>query len=532
MARPKTNKKKCIIKSYAKLCKKLRRYPNILEFCEATPYTKDMIKHHVGSLKNLKQEARKFFPGKFSNILDDSIFNVAAVKALKTKVKKHKRFIITTAVTGCPVDSNFLKSINNYCKIKDAKMLVLIASDPAAKTYSDFVDSAIPRENIVVSDISLNSNIHINTIKISAKHIDPVTSLTRIGQRTGSFLYASPKQRLKYVATGNLRHSHAVMTTGAVTIPKYDTDRYMSNRTAHIAKYDHVMGAIIVEIEDDKYYHFRQVQADNDGSFIDLGKKYTTSSVEDCPPEAFVLGDWHSGETDPDVARCWKEISKLLKPKRILLHDVFNGMSINHHEERNIILRAQRANRGRLNLEEEFLGLIKDLNELTTWTDEVVIIKSNHDEFLENYLKECKYKYDPYNHRFSLLLAYHMLDGKDPIKTGVESFNKLKRSHKIKWLKRDDDYMIARIQLGAHGDKGPNGSKGNIKSMENSYGNCVTAHRHSPEILRGAWVVGTSTYLKLDYNQGPSSWLNTGCLIYPNGSRQLINVIDKKWRIK
>ena len=35
------------------------------------------------------------------------------------------------------------------------------------------------------------------------------------------------------------------------------------------------MGAIIVEIVDDKRYHFRQVQADKDGSFIDLGVQYS-----------------------------------------------------------------------------------------------------------------------------------------------------------------------------------------------------------------------------------------------------------------
>jgi hypothetical protein len=161
--------------------------------------------------------------------------------------------------------------------------------------------------------------------------------------------------------------------------------------------------------------------------------------------------------------------------------------------------------------------------------DEIVIVKSNHDEFLERYLQEGQYVKDPQNHRLSLMLSLKMLDGEDPLRCGVEMHGL--KSSKIRWLRRDEDFKVARIQLGAHGDLGANGAKGSLRSTEAAYGNSVSGHTHSSEILRGAWQVGTSSYLKLLYNRGPSSWMHTSCLVYPNGSRQLINSINGRWRL-
>jgi hypothetical protein len=291
------------------------------------------------------------------------------------------------------------------------------------------------------------------------------------------------------------------------------------------------MGAIIVEIVDDKLYHFRQVQADRDGAFIDIGVRYMSESIEDVPPEAIVLGDWHAGEVDPSARKSWYSIIKTVKPKHIVIHDVFNGLSINHHEEDDIILRAQRAMSGQLNLREEVEMMVKDINEFTKRAESVVIVKSNHDKFLERYLRGCKYMYDPHNHRFSLDLAIALMDDKDPLRVASEMCD-LKRRDKIRWLQEDEDFVVARVQLGSHGDRGANGTKGTVKSIENTFGNSVTGHLHSPEILRGAYVVGTSSYLKVSYNRGPSSWWHTSCLVYPNGSRQLINSVNGEWRSK
>ena len=103
-------------------------------------------------------------------------------------------------------------------------------------------------------------------------------------------------------------------------------------------------------------------------------------------------------------------------------------------------------------------------------------------------------------------------------------------SENIRFLKRDESYMIADIEIGFHGDVGINGARGSISSFAKIGPKTVIGHSHSPGITEGAYQVGVSARKDLEYAIGPSSWLHTHCIIYPNGSRALINVINGEWR--
>lgn len=247
-------------------------------------------------------------------------------------------------------------------------------------------------------------------------------------------------------------------------------------------------------------------------------------------PEVAVFGDYHSGDTDPIVKEALHEIVQLVKPKVIILHDVFDGKSINHHEKRKNIKRALLYRNHKLSLEDELRKLAEELNELSTWADKLVIVKSNHDEFLDEVIEDGRYTSDPINFKICSQLSVAMCDSYDPLKYGVELLGLTAKN--IQWLERDESYEVAGIELGAHGDKGPNGSRGSIKSLEASYGSCVIGHTHTPGILRGTFQVGTSSYLRLNYNVGPSSWMHTMCLVYPNGQRQLINIVNGAWHLE
>lgn len=536
--REESKKKSRMLREYAQLRKKLKSDVSMDEFTSSTEYTKDMLKHHWGSLAKIDAAAREKYPKCFLDVyLDDLLEDNAQIDLLRDTVQKHNKFVITTAVTGCGLDTKAYDSVKQYCSKNNAALLVLVASDPASNLDRGTlgrIDKRLTGEAIVLEDTHLNSNIFLSTIKLSAKHIDPITSLTRVGQREGSFIYASPKQRLKASPVSNVKMPHFLMTTGAITVPDYRSTNYMSNRTAYIAEHDHVMGAIVVEIGDSDEYHFRQIQFDDKGRFIDLGHQYDGKNIKEIRPEAFVLGDWHSGSTCPMAKSVWKQVCDDTKPKKLVLHDTFDGRSINHHESHNIDSLAKRAEVGHLNLLDELKLVASDLEELDKWVDELIIVKSNHDEFLKRFLQKGNFTDDPYNYKTFLKLALELVETNcDPLKFGVESLGELDKSvaKNVKWLERDEDLIISGIQLGAHGDKGANGARGGLQSMEKAYGNSVTGHSHSPEILRGAWQVGTSSKLKLSYNVGPSSWLNTSCLVYPNGQRQLINAIDGKYKI-
>ena len=525
-----TEAKQKVLDGYLDLIGKKGMLPTRSEMI-ASGISRDRIRQHFGTQDNLLAEAKRIAPKAFEDLITEDGFTDENYDGLIKEIKKHKRFIITTAVTGCLVHEGFLASINLYCKKHNAKLLVLPASDPAS-SQGFTLDSTLGRESVVFSDVNLNSNMFLCAIKMSAKHIDPSTGMDRIGQRHGSFIYASPKQRLRFIPVSNVKHPHTEMTTGAITLPNYSTKRYMSDRTAYIANHDHIMGAIVVEIVDDKRYHFRQIQADGEGAFIDLGVHYSKKGIKKVKAEGFSLGDWHSGETDPTAKKAWLEVCSQVGAKRLFIHDGFNGMSINHHEKDQTITRARLAQRGLLSLKDELKSFAQDLDELASWpgVEEVVIVKSNHDVFLDRWLQDGEWTKDAHNYDIGVDLAKAMKDGHNPLQFAVETMFKLKNKAKIRWLSMDEDYFIARIQMGAHGHKGPNGSRGSIAGMERSYGQSVTGHTHSPAILRGAYQNGTSSFLKVAYTQGPTSWVHNSTLVYPNGMRQMINSFEGEWQ--
>ena len=357
--------------------------------------------------------------------------------------------------------------------------------------------------------------------------------MERIAADLGTFCFGSPKQRLKAVATSANDFPHFVMTTGAITISDYTSDNYMSEKTAFLADYDHVIGGLIVEIVNDKWFHFRQFQMSLDGSFSDLGWRYhADEETRRNAPLAFVLGDWHSGSTDPTAAQAWKEVMKYTEAKSIVLHDAFDGRSINHHERRDKITRAQRALENKHILQDEIRFLNDDLKDLADIVPEnIYMVKSNHDEVLIRYLKEGYYVEDPVNHRYSLPLAMDAMDGKDPLRSACE-FENGGPLNKVVWWKRTDSFKVNGVTLSSHGDKGPKGARGAINNLERSLTVGVIAHSHEPGILRGMFQVGCSCYLQLDYNAGdPSGWLHSSCLVYEDGTRQLINSFNGNWRL-
>jgi hypothetical protein len=524
-----------IIQKYIDLVGEMGRLPARQDMIRAG-YQKDVMHKYVGDMAELDALARQQSPKTFEKIIDRSIFTGTNVERQLQAIKKYKRFIITTAVVGCEAHKGFLKAINQYCRMNDAMLLVLPAADPAsARSWS--LDSALGRDNVVVAPLRLNNNISFSTIKMSAKQIDPTTGLARLSQTSGTLIYGSPKQRLKFVATGNSTFPHALMGTGSITLPDYTPNKelphhYMSERTSFIATHDHVMGAIVAEIRDDQFFYFRQVQADQDGAFIDLSWRYDGDKVTFEPAAAVRFGDWHSGETDPLARKMGKELCEIVRPDELFIEDAFNGLSINPHQRDQIITQALAAHEGLLDLARELSVLRHDIDELSGWaTKGLRIVKSNHDIFLERYLQDGGYAADPHNHKIAIKLADAMLEGHDPLKFGVEMMG-LKHKDRVKWLQLDDDYRVAGVQMAAHGHLGPNGKRNpSLASIESCYGESFSGHNHTAEILRGAWRVGTSSILKPGYNKGPSSWTRTHGVLYRNGSRQLIHVFapDGSW---
>lgn len=465
-------------------------------------------------------------------------------ESLTQKVKKYKRFIITTAVVNKKVNKNFIKSIKNYCDKKDALCLVLPCQDVEnRKTGFEYqLDPYLKEFPVVYKSLYLNDNLYISDIKISARQILPTTGIHQFTTKASCIL-ASPQQNMMPIPNQHKKIPHVLMCTGSCTISDYNNDKYMSSRLNKIAEYNHVDGAIIIELEDDKIFHFRQVQAGQDGEFIDLGVQYNPDNTTEIVTDSYmVLGDAHFGEHEEDVLSKTKEMIVNLSVKDLALHDVFGASSVTHWDVNKSITRAIKSEEGKLSLREEAeLCATKMMEFLHLVDGNIDIVYSNHPLFLERYLEDGRYAKDPQNLYYSLDIVKAFIEGVNPFKFMIcnkTSFIYLddKDFDRFNFLEKLDDKSVYGVEIAQHGSFGAGGAKGSLVTYKKAFEKSMSAHTHFPCINGGAWSVGTNSILDPSYARGLSNCMHTNGIIYRNGSRQLINIIKNKdgkytWRI-
>ncbi len=478
-------------------------------------------------------------------ILNESSFDDKYNEYVVSEVKKYDRFIITSAVVNKKVNKLFINSIKTYCDYNNALCLVMPCQDVHnRKTEFKYnLDSELRDFPIVYKDIYLNDNIFLSNIKISAKQILPTTGIPQF-TTDGSCIVASPKQDMMPIPNSPSKTPNVIMATGACTYPNYDNDLYMSDRLNKIAEFDHVCGAIIVEIEDNKIFHFRQIQMGSEGEFIDLGIRYSPDGTVDNLTGAYmVLGDSHFGEHDINVLKQSKQMINSLNVNTLVLHDIFTASSITHHDVKKTLTKAIKAEEEKISLKEEAIECSDKLIELLNLVNEnIYIVYSNHHCHLSRYLEEGRYAKDPTNLYYSLDLVKAFIDGYDPFeymmrqKTDLYNIDQ-EDANRLKFLSKLENKKLYGIEISMHGDKGGNGARGSLYAYKKAFKKSISAHTHVPMINKGAWSVGTGSILDPNYVSGLSSWMHTNCIVYPNGTRQLLNIIRNKdgqysWRLK
>lgn len=513
-----------IINDYISFVKQHRRFPGYADMS----FSRDMIRHHFKNITKLKEYIRDNVDLSEYVGLQKSLFK-RADEIEKAMGSNTKTFFLTTAVADSPVHKGFMKSIDIFAKDHDAAICIL----PCESITNSFENESgvfAPEFNdpkyVMMSDnINLNDNLYIANIQVSAKQIKPITGLARVGSKDASYVLASPKQFLEYVSSGHKEgKTHALMTTGACTQPRYYNNVYMSKRLSYIADHDHVLGGIIVEVIDDDKFHFRHVQADNTGAFVDKGLRYTGSGVSEYKQVAATL-EMHCGQTHMENLQLFLNKIPDLNVKDVFLHDVFDGYSINHHIEQNTFEKAKRAENEVHSLKEELIQCGNMINFIAGYVpNKVYIVKANHDEFLDRYMESGRYAFDAVNLKTVFEIGGGMFEDGDFLRNSIEQYVKL--ASNVVFLSRTDSIKIGNREMAAHGDKGQNGGPPGLNSMEKIYGSCMIGHAHSPAIQRNVFRMGTMTNLNMGYNTGPSTWVSGFGLAYGNGQAQLINIVD------
>jgi len=434
---------------------------------------------------------------------------------------------VTAAVPFAKPGKGVLGALDNFCKKNKAELIVLPMREharPGAKQryyYHPDVEPLISNSRIVV-----NKHLTVMDLRLNPQRPNPLTGLWRIcgKDRTRSFVVAHTKQALQLVPAKLEGLPRMLHTTGCMTLPKYNLDESVG----FIAETDHVMGGLIIYIEGDTFYPVA-VQFDEDGGFYDpAGTYYSAEGAEEnFRPAATKWGDFHAGNTDYVARNAAVNILRYTQPERLFLEDFVDGFTVNHHEKDDVVKQAQRHSfpaelttlHGEAFVARMELGQIKDAAPSDC---EIVVTDSNHNDFIDRYIRRGKWLTDSQNAILAAKLFIDMAEHHaSASKALVDKEGKL-----ATWLEPNKDYFVAGVQMAAHGHQGINGSKGSPKAMEYAFGNVMSGHTHSPSITHGGMVVGTLSLLRQGYNNGPSNWLHAIGHVWPNGQKMLIFIIN------
>jgi hypothetical protein len=459
-----------------------------------------------------------------------------------------KIFVVTAAQNATPKHEGFWKSLLQYCEFRGAELMVIPIryKNPTSKWSQSQANEEtwlVPTEYLWNVRKVLNKNISVlGDIKVQPTAVSPLTGFEGLTHGESAIL-GHTKLQLKVIATPQGKYPKILTTTGACTVKNY-TD----TRAGKLGEFHHTLGAAVVEIDGPRF-HLRQINASKDGSFYDIVEgKVLVFGADFSPDEPYesdsipgiVMGDTHVEGIDPAVERAtFNEIIPQLKPKKIFWHDLEDGGSVNHWAQGNPFVTAARHFSKAGSAEEEFYSALNFVVDRTPTDTESFIVASNHNDWLHRWILERDWKtLSPKDRGFYLKVAGKLYE-KSKLLTGDEAeklnaFILLAKEYcinNVKVLDYEESHLVEGIECGMHGHYGPNGSRGSAKSMRRVGVKSIIGHSHTPAIEEGCYQVGTSTKLSRGYTHGPSSWLNTHCLIYPNGKRTLINIIGGRWRL-
>lgn len=434
-----------------------------------------------------------------------------------------KRYVITGAQYMAAPNHKFLDTLEHYAKINEAEILILPSF--YRKTDEPILHERYNNYTVVTGDYSINANVQVKKFNVRPQKINPETGLKRFARSDKTTIFGSPKQRIK-VIPNDKAIPKVLMTTGYSTKAQYADGFEISDK----AKEDHKYGCVVVEVEDNQIFHYRHIDSQVNGKFCDLNKLYDGKKKPKTIRPTIVFGDTHAAHLDKTVYKANLEMLEQYRPKHLVLHDVFDGASINHWTEKKQYQKLKEYKHNKLSLMKEgklTLDVINSYAKALPRDAKLYIVKSNHDERIDRWLDEGRYFREPHNNEIGHRLYVAQMDGKDPLVSLLEMCGEIDK--RVVFIPRDKRIKIHGFHVGYHGDERFNGGRGSIRSIEESYGKSMIGHMHTPQIMRDTYVVGTNSILDVDYNKGHSAWMHTNGFINPLGKAQLVNIIKGRW---
>jgi hypothetical protein len=377
----------------------------------------------------------------------------------------------------------------------------------------------------------------------------PLSGLESYTGRKSS-IFPHVKLAMESIPSGRNEGTKFTYTTGAVTMRNY-----IQRKAGLKAEFHHCYGALLVEVDSDGDWFCRQINADSEGTIYDLDIRVHNSHLtKGNRVEGITWGDIHTDEMTPNIARlAWgivgpgemafdRSMIDVLRPKYQFMHDVITFMGPSHHVLKDPYTRFRRKVSGHMDVRAELQRGAIFLTAATRPWCKTVCVDSNHHHHIGRWLKEQDGRYDPANVEFWIDMqkrAYEFMreTGGEPnyLLEGMKlaGFPNIDKS--IRFLEEDESFILCPdanggVECGAHGDLGPNGSRGSTRAFTRMGRKMNKGHDHIAAIMDGVYSAATSATLTPDWSRGPGSWSNSAILTYKNAKRAIVTAWNSKWR--
>ena len=367
---------------------------------------------------------------------------------------------------------------------------------------------------------------HANTLPTAS---DPLAGTESMNGRA-SGVWPHTTIQMRSIATMKGDPAKFNYTTGAVTLRNY-----LQKRAGIRGEFHHAFGALLVEVTSDGSWWCRQLNADSEGTIHDLGIVATPEGVFEADGvEAIVCGDIHAATAAPEIVEAtWGKgrMVDQLRPSLQVLHDVLDFESRSHHDRRDPHKQFEKYVRGTDSVHAEINGVGLFLRRAKRDFARSVVVCSNHDRHLDRWLKETDWRDDLPNAEFYIAAQAAMLSAirnNKPFSALEWAVGYCGHADAAEFNPLDKSLVILKqhggggIELGLHGDLGPNGARGTPRNLSKLGRKVVIGDKHSPGIFDGCYVAGVTGSLDMGYNTGPSSWAHAHVVVYPNAKRQVV----------
>lgn len=446
--------------------------------------------------------------------------------ALNKKAIRSNYYIISWAQNATPVHPLFFNNMLTYAEYIGAEVYIIAGryKNPTSvfsdKNHDWWDESLTPY--LTLNRLDLHDRLTVlGDIKIQPTAIDPLMGFEGITASRSTIL-GHPGLHLKTLPVLDGYPHKFLATTGAVTFPNY-TD----SKAGKTAEFHHALGFVVVEIKDSETVFFRQVNATADGDFCDLLTEVRGGIVTPLDyVEGFVMGDLHAANKDEELYKATLKYLKKLKPNQLVLHDIFDGESISHHERKDPIKNYFKFVSGKLSIKSEIdltLDCIEDFLEYNP-----IVVNANHNRWIDRWIVDQDWKKEIHNGAEYIEYTHVLLKGLAP--NGIIPYAIQQRfGDRVKCLTENDSYRIGDWEIAHHGDRGSNGSKGNITQFSKLSTKVIVGDWHTANRRFGAISVGTHSKLRVSFNKGASSWVHADAIIHKNEKAQLIIYINNEF---